>query len=223
MKRPQREAVKDETHPSPGGWMLWALGALEEDSAKAAESHARACATCRGFQDAARSVLLAAFPGMFEPVPRAVRRLAEGAFATAWARVPAKFTTGFARLRLARASEAFNGGDDALAASGLRGEVGAHRCTLEGGAHRIDLEWMPEGGAWKLRGRVATAKQGATPRLLFEFRRGRPRRVVPGPRGFFGPIALASPEVRVTLESTTRSFRSVWVPPTPRPRRVPRG
>ncbi len=219
MKRRQPTMDKQATHPAAGEWMLWSLGVLEADAARAHERHARACTPCRRIQEAARLVRLAALPGAFEPVPKAVRRRAEAAFAM----VPARATApaGFARLRLLMDSGAFHRERMSSPGAAVRGEPRTRNCTLEGGPFRIDLEWLPEGDAWSLRGRVAVAKEVAAPRLLFETRHGRPRRVVPGPRGFFGPVALLSPEVRVTLESKARSFRSAWVPPARRARRAP--
>ena len=210
-------------HPSPETWLLRALGTLEQETAKAVDRHARGCKACRGLWQAAQVVAVAARPGALEPVPGPVRRRAEAAFQPKAKRAPIAARIGFARLRLAAALTPFGWGGDALAAPGVRGATAARRCTLEGGDYRIDLEWIPEGGNWKLRGRLAGASQGAAPRLLLELGRGQPRRVRPGPRGFFGPVALRSPEVRLTLETAARSYRSTWVPSAPRARPTRRG
>jgi hypothetical protein len=230
-------------HPTPETWVSWAVGGLDPAAARAAERHARACPDCHGLKEASRVVALAARPGALEPVPALVRRRAERLFAAHAPKPSAVLETVrevIGRLRVLVAPAPFGGG--AFAGAGVRaaGPGAARRCTLASGSHRVELEWTPEGERWSLRGRIvedvseaeataiarargsARSGQRRAPGLTLEFGQGRPRRVAPGPRGFFGPIASRAPEVRVTLRASGRVFRSPWLPAAPRPRRTPR-
>jgi len=225
-------------HPAPETWVTWAVGGLDPAAARAAERHARACSDCRALQAASRVVALAARPGALEPVPAVVRRRAERLFKAHAAKSRAVLETvreAIGRLRVLIAPAPFGG----FAAAGVRaaGPSSARRCTLASGTHRVELEWTPEGERWSLRGRIvedvseaeataiarargsARSGQRRAPGLTLEFGQGRPRRVAPGPRGFFGPIASQAPEVRVTLRASGRVFRSPWLPAAPRARR----
>jgi len=229
-------------HPAPETWVTWAVGGLDPAAARAAERHARACSDCRALQAASRVLALAARPGALEPVPALVRRRAERLFAThARASQPVLETVreAIGRLRVLIAPAPFG----AFAGAGVRaaGPAAARRCTLASGTHRVELEWTPEGERWSLRGRIVEEAAGSeatpvartrgaarsgprrAPGLTLEFGQGRPRRVAPGPRGFFGPIASQAPDVRVTLRASGRVFRSPWLPAAPRARRTPRG
>lgn len=214
-----------DMHPSPTAWLALALGVLEPGAARDLERHARTCASCRASREGARVLVCAAQPGVFEPVPPTARRRAEAAFVRGRRPESRVARTGSASM-LGRLRIVLPTGRPAVAfASGMRGAETERRCTLEGGAHRIDLEWMPEGAAWSLRGRVAAGRGEKLSKLVLELAAGGSRRVAPGPRGFFGPVRLARPELRLRLETAARSFRSPWVPSAPRatPARKPRG
>ena len=219
-----RKESPSNVHPAPETWVTWAVGGLDPAAARAAERHARTCPDCRGLQEASRVVALAARPGVLEPVPALVRRRAERLFALhAHAPRPVLETVreAIGRLRVLVAPAPFGG----FATAGVRaaGPSATRRCTLASGTHRVELEWTPEGERWSLRGRIVEDVAGSGPRrapgLTLEFGQGRPRRVAPGPRGFFGPIASQAPEVRVTLRASGRVFRSPWLPAAPRARR----
>jgi hypothetical protein len=222
-------SIPSDVHPSPTTWLTLALGALEPSAAKDLERHVRTCASCRASSEGARVLARAAQPGVFEPVPRTARRRAEAAFIRGRRRESRAAGTGITsvlgRLRVLLPTRRFGDASAASFAIGMRGAETEFRCTLEGGAHRIDLEWMPRGTAWNLRGRVVSERREEFPRLLLELAAGGSRRVAPGPRGFFGPIRLVRPEFRLRLETAVRSFRSPWVPSAPRatPARKSRG
>jgi len=225
-------------HPAPETWVTWAVDGLDPAAARDAERHARACTDCRALQAASRVLAVAARPGTLDPVPAVVRRRAERLFkAHAVKSRPVLETVreAIGRLRVLIAPAPFGG----FAVAGVRAAVpsAARRCTLASGTHRVELEWTPEGERWSLRGRIvedvsgtevaattrtrsaARSGQRRAPGLTLEFGQGRPRRVAPGPRGFFGPIASQAPEVRVTLRASGRVFRSPWLPAAPRARR----
>lgn len=225
MRRPDSPAP-DSAHPSPTTWLVRMLESPDAGAGREAERHALRCSPCRALRESARILVRAARPGMFETVPLAARRRAEAAFLPGRKPTRPRDSAPLGRLRVVGASGLLERAGLSSTA-GIRGAAGERHCRLEGGAHRIDLEWMQEGSSWQLRGRVASEPGAAMPRLLLELAAGGLRRIAPGPRGFFGPVRMSRPELRVRLETSSRQFRSRWIPAVPRPRpaspRKPRG
>ena len=227
-KRPPASATAG--HPAAERWWARATGVLDRAEARRLDAHRLACPACA--QQAAGAERLARARGTFdlETPPAAARRRARELFdetrrtpappaKSASTRVPA-----FARLRVVHAFAAGGAGSHAFATR--RAGAGAEplrRCALEGGTWRLELEWTPLDGAWAIRGRVvdlgAPARRGGGPSVRLESADGAKRALSVGPRGFFGPMRVLAPELRVTLEDASRSFRSPWLPRAPRSRR----
>ncbi len=231
-KRPSVPAPVE--HPAPDRWWALATGAPGKAVARRLDGHRLACAACA--QRAAGAERLARARGILdlEPPPAASRRRARQLFAVT--RMAAKFAASpvsavrppsFARLRVIRGFEAnapAAGGGSFVSSRAMRraGAEPLRRCALEGGSWRLELEWTPLDRAWAIRGRVvdlaASVRRGDAPAVRLESGGGGDHPVRVGPRGFFGPLRVSAPELRVTLEDEGRSFRSPWLPRAPRSR-----
>ncbi len=221
--RPPKNPTNSErgaVHPTADAWYARVTGRLSARAAAGLDRHRAACPACARLAAAAERTVRAVHYSDLPPVPAALRRVAEGMFAPSSIRsrdiiVPA---TTLGRMRLVTAMPAFASG---AAGVGVRraGET-LRRCALEGGSWRLELEWTPGDRSWQLRGRVLGAAGDAAlpPAFTLESADPRARRVQPGPRGFFGPVRIPSPEVRVTLVGGEKSFRSPWLPRAPRRR-----
>lgn len=231
-KRPS-EPVPVE-HPAPDLWWGLALGSPGKSAARRLAGHRLDCPACA--QKAVGAQRLARARGILdlETPPAASRRRARKLFAAtrmvvnpAASPLPAERPRSFARLRVIpgfAANAAVAGGGSFVASPALRraGAEPLRRCALEGGRWRLELEWTPLDRAWAIRGRVvdlaASAKRGDGPAVRLESGGGGDHPVTVGPRGFFGPLRVSAPELRVTLEDEGRSFRSPWLPRAPRSR-----
>jgi len=218
-KKPTTSA-QGAVHPTAEAWYARVTGRLSARAAAGLDRHRDACPACARLAAAAERTVRATDFSDLPAIPAALRRAAEEMFApvsirSRGLRVPA-VTLG--RMRLVTAMPAFAAG---AAGAGVRraGET-LRRCALEGGSWRLELEWTPRDHSWQLRGRVlGTDGVGAVPPVFtLESADPRARRVQPGPRGFFGPVSIPSPEVRVTLVGGEKSFRSPWLPRAPRRR-----
>jgi hypothetical protein len=215
---PSREGA----HPTADAWFARATGRLSPRAAAGLDRHRLWCPACARLAAVAARAARAVDFSDLPAVPVALRRAAErmvGGAADRDARltVPA---AAFGRMRLITAMPAFASASG-MAGVGVRRTAEAlRRCALEGGSWRLELEWTPQDRAWQLRGRVVdTDDSGAvSPTFTLESTDPRARRVQPGPRGFFGPLRIPSPEVRVTLVGGEKSFRSPWLPRAPRRR-----
>jgi hypothetical protein len=236
-KRPHRRAGSASgEHPPAERWWAWAAGETKPSERRRLDAHRRGCVPCRRL--ATGALRLAGARGLLdlEAPPAAVRRRIRDLFETVRAPSSGKAVAGlaparvptFSRLRLAAGAGGFPGtatawGNAYASATRRSGGEPLRRCALEGGAWRLELEWTPLDRAWAIRGRVvstdAPSGRGVPPALRLESGDGRSRRMRPGPRGFFGPVRIPGPELRVTLEEGGRSFRSPWLPRAPRVRR----
>jgi len=205
-------AVPPDKHPSSETLVSWALGALPTSEARKLVRHSLRCGRCDGLAKASVVLVRAASPDLFESVPGPARRRAAAAFASL--RTPAatgRMPPGTGRMRVVLFPPISATGP---AVASVRGEAGEKRCRLDAGDHRIDLEWMFDGSGWTSRGRFEGESRGTA--LEVEPRTGRSRRIRPGVRGFFGPIHLASPGLRVRLVTPSRAYRSPWLPLAPK-------
>ncbi len=226
--RPPRKPVavrRDPAHPSADAWFAQVSGRLSARAAATLDRHRAGCPACTATAGVAERVSRAVDFSDLPPVPPTLRRTAEGLFGpavlpTSSAPAVGVTTPAFGRLRLITPSPAFAPGFAAAAAGVRRAGELLRRCALEGGPWRLELEWTPHDRAWHLRGRVVGLDAGAAiaARFTLEGAGISVRRVRPGPRGFFGPVLLTSPEVRITLVGGEKSFRSPWLPRAPRRR-----
>lgn len=228
-----RRPPVDPKHPVAERWWARATGALGRAEARRLDEHRVACTACA--KRAAGAERLARARGLFdlEAPPVAARRRARKLFIetrtagpplarSASSRVPALRLPSFGRLRVVHAFGA-GGGATLAGATRRAGAETLRRCALEGGTWRLEIEWTPLDRAWAIRGRIVDlgvpARRGSAPAVRIESAGGPERAVRVGPRGFFGPVRVAAPELRVRLEDASRSFRSPWLPKAPRSRR----
>jgi hypothetical protein len=189
-----------------------------DEESREARLHLERCRACSRRRQAALALREARLGGELEPVPQVARRRAELLFdrwrAERTAPRPSALAVAWGRLRVLLAPDFGTG----LTAAGvaLRGGATTVRCRLAGGEHQLDLEWMPRSRSWSLRGRVTvqgeSAGRGGRLRLVLEPKGGEPIEVRPNGRGFFGPVRMSDPGVRLTLVSDRRSYRSTWLP-----------
>lgn len=229
--RPPRKpaaARRDPAHPSADAWFARVSGRLSARAAATLDRHRAGCPTCKASAGIAERVSRAVDFSELPPVPATLRRAAERLFGPTVSVVPAAISAPNAgvtifplgRLRLIAPSPAYTSGFAPSAGGVRRAGESLRRCALEGGPWRLELEWTPHDRAWHLRGRVVgvDADDATAARFTLEGAGISVRRVRPGPRGFFGPILLTSPEVRITLVRGEKSFRSPWLPRAPRRR-----
>ena len=237
---PKRAAPATEAdHPAADRWWACATGTIGRAEARRLEAHRLACAVCARRAAGAERLAGARAALELEAPPAAARRRARELFTARRAtptpqaksvstRVPARRLPAFARLRLVRglargAFAAATGTGGAAFATRRAAAEPLRRCALEGGTWRLELEWTSLDRAWAIRGRIvdlrAPGARGGAPAMRLEAADGAARAVAIGPRGFFGPVRVPAPELRVTLEDADRSFRSPWLPRAPRSRR----
>jgi len=183
-------------------------------------AHLRSCAACRRLERGARSLALALGAGALEPVPEALRRRA--------LRLPDEQRESGLASAVRKASERVLGvlrwverpaWTAAPALAGVRAAEGVTRCELVGRGYRLELEWLPAGRTWTVRGRVLGPARAAHARLVLERERARAHALPVGARGFFGPLRGVSGRVRARLETGEGHYLSAWfaVPSPSRP------
>ena len=208
-------------HPDLDLFLASMAGALEPAAARAFASHTSRCASCHERLQAMTLLVEAAALGSLEPIPEDLRRDAEGIFSAWQAREPFSQTRvaqlsarkpkspwGTLRMRVAPPSPGLS------FAAGFRTVSTQPRYELEGGGYRIELECLPSGRLCTVRGRLIREREEAEPRpeVRLEFEGGsRLDPVLPGARGFFGPIAAPCARLRIVLATARRSYRSRWL------------
>lgn len=234
MKRrsPSTSSSTFPEHPSSAELYGWARGRLARADRERVERHVGRCSVCRPLARGAR-VLALGTDRPLEALPRDLRERAEDLFeAFAEGRLaepvrrggPRHWSASSRRLLgvlrwIDRPRWGFGLATPALA--GVRsGEAVAHS-SLAGKGFRIDIEWLPAGRQWTVRGRISVPAGSRTLRLVLEREDAPPRRLPVGARGFFGPLRGVSGKVRARLETEEGALVSSWlrVPPIGGPRR----
>ena len=218
-------------HPPADRWWVLALGSPDKSAGRRLAAPRLGCSACGQKAVGAERLANARRLLDLETPPAASRSLARKLFAAtrmvlnpAASPAPTQRPPSFVRLRVIPRFKAAAGGRSFVSSSVLRRAAAEplRRCALEGGRWRLELEWTPLDRAWAIRGRVvdlaSSAGRGAGPAVRLQSAGGGDHPVTIGPRGFFGPLRVTAPELRVTLDEGGRSFRSPWLPKAPRSR-----
>ena len=208
-------------HPSAEALLAHAADPVPGPRRAALSAHLRGCASCRALERGARTLGLALRAGSLEPVPEELRRRALRLLGESRKSGLAAIV-GAARAAAQSASERLIGmlrfverpdwiGSAPPALAGVRAAEVVTRCELAGRGYRVEMEWLPTGRVWTLRGRVLAPARAGLPRLVLEREHARARPLRVGARGFFGPVRGVSGRVRARLQTGEGHFLSAWI------------
>ena len=205
--------VIESSHPGAEVLIAYAAGALSGGKRNPVRVHADRCAACGARLVSAEAVVSAARVGDLEPVPKDLHTRAERLFAGRQRRAgntAIQSARSVRRLRLL-ASSFFASSSLRPAGVGVRESAAPARHELAGSGLRLEVDWTPSGNAWTIRGRVTSMPAAVSrPKLAVQFAGQKPRPVLVGPRGFFGPVRSPGERLRVEVDAG-QLYRSVWI------------